>query len=354
MRKLPEWEREPTHEPDGSSEDCHYLSWGKYLSPVDARRLERILQRNPNDLAARLKLVGFYRRSRFSSVRKETSSELWKHVFWMIEHRPADYVCGVLPTPKSPKVLDTYTKLWLTQCSNHSENWYVICNAAASLRGEPGIKLYKRALKLKPARGLPARRIAQTYRMKAIRGPKSQRRASARKAFKYAELALTLQDTRGEKTNILVEFTWVAILFGEIDLASRWTTRLLKHAHSFSIVVGFWEQYALIYRASVCLERDDISTCRRTLAALAASFKNDLSHVIENQMLFRLLDQLLIRGERDAVLNFIGSIAQIIESKRAVQQWRRWEIEIRNGKSPRIEWPKRLERSYRKQVHSRR
>lgn len=118
--------------------------------------------------------------------------------------------------------------------------------------------------------------------------------------------------------------------------------------------VGFWEQYALIYRASVCLERDDISTCRRTLAALAASFKNDLSHVIENQMLFRLLDQLLIRGERDAVLNFIGSIAQTIESKRAVQQWRRWEKEIRNGKSPRIEWPKRLERSYRKQVHSRR
>jgi hypothetical protein len=171
------------------------LVWGKYLSSRDVECFELALVENPTDLSARLQLIGYYE---YYKRDRRTQLRQWEHVFWMVENRSSDWACYYFGVPKSKAKKEYLKKLWLGQTRKQNRNWNVLCNAANSMAGiedKVGVALFRKALRLRPRLGLPARRLAQHYRGLALHGPKRQRATSARRAFEFAEL--TLRQLRG-------------------------------------------------------------------------------------------------------------------------------------------------------------
>src|SRR5437879_12111686 len=66
---------------------------GYTLTPAAAESLEATLRTNPNDLAARAKLLGFYFRQRGRTVVRDVAIEARRrHIRCLIENRPASAV----------------------------------------------------------------------------------------------------------------------------------------------------------------------------------------------------------------------------------------------------------------------
>jgi hypothetical protein len=194
------------------------------------------------------------------------------------------------------------------------------------------LALLKRALKLKPQRGLPARRLAQRYRSEAIRGPQTKRSSIARLAFKYADLALELEDVFGEKMGILTEFTWVAIRERRLELARKWATKLVHVGRTYPMPL--WEQYGYIYFAAINLAAGKNSLCIRSLNKLMLSIESDPSHVMDNPALLSILVELVQRGERDAVLRFVRAAKSASVKHKGKTDWRMCIQGLQAGISP--------------------
>src|SRR5437660_5806870 len=66
---------------------------GYTLTPAAAESLEATLRTNPNDLAARAKLLGFYFRQGGRTVVRDVAIEARRgHILWLIENPPASAV----------------------------------------------------------------------------------------------------------------------------------------------------------------------------------------------------------------------------------------------------------------------
>jgi hypothetical protein len=330
MSKRPKWIIEPEIDPNGSKDDHRHVAWGRYLSKAQTAHLEKGLLSTPDDLRARLQLIGYYQE-------QDRDPRIWCHVFWMIEYRPRDWFCYYLPVPRtsSVKKAELIKNLWRAQIRKQPRDWCVLCSAASHLSTideRLSLSLLKRALKLKPQRGLPARRLAQHYRFKAIRGPQAMRSSNARLAFKYANLALELEDALGEKVGILTEFTWVAIRERRPELARKWATKLVHVGRTYPM--PHWEQYGYIYFAAINLAADKNSLCIRNLNKFMLSIESDPSHVIDNPALLSTLVELVRRGERDAVLRFVRAAKSLSVRHKGKTDWRKCIQELQAGKSP--------------------
>jgi hypothetical protein len=66
---------------------------GYALTPAAAEELEAALKTNPDDLAARTRLLGFYFRQGSRTVGRDVAVEARRrHILWLIEHRPGSGV----------------------------------------------------------------------------------------------------------------------------------------------------------------------------------------------------------------------------------------------------------------------
>jgi len=338
MKRRPSWIRKPRSQPNGTRSDHAFVSYGRYLTSRQALRLETLIAKDPTDVGSRLQLIGYY--GEHPDLHWRTRSLVWAHKFWMIENRPADYACYYFGRPQSQQRADEYKRTWLRQVRKHASNWNVLCNAANCLLYVDealGYRLFHRALKLKPKWGLPARRIAQSYRAKAIKGPRDQRANSAKNAFKYAQLALKLQDSPGEKKGILTEFTHVAIKYHQFDLARRWANRLVRlEFEDFTM----WQQYGYVYLTALEYAQGNLHRTKIYLAKLTESFKKAPCHVMSHPMLLALLQDLVAQGETETVLFYADAACEASESNAAKKQWRAWATILRRGKTPAFEWTK--------------
>lgn len=110
------------------------LSQGAKLTAVEAQAVEDSLRTNPEDLAARGKLIAHY----FVGQDREAWS---RHVFWLIEHHPESPIAGFnfASISAPPSLLNDQADykrakdLWLEQTRRHPEDPRVLANAARVL-----------------------------------------------------------------------------------------------------------------------------------------------------------------------------------------------------------------------------
>lgn len=111
------------------------LGDGWTLTAPEAAKLESELERDPENLAARIRLLSYYTQyTIFPELRS-------KHLFWLIEHHPDSDVfqlntvaTGVLPDYsnwKSPNI-ESAQALWLQQTERYPANPKVLANAATA------------------------------------------------------------------------------------------------------------------------------------------------------------------------------------------------------------------------------
>lgn len=329
-----------SQKPNGSSDDHRFLIWGQKLKYDQVKALEKRLLNSSEELSIRLLLLGHYQEH--NSIKN--SSRLFEHTLWMITNRPRDYVSyyllfGRLSSVFSKSMLNQIQDAWIAQVRRNSKDWRVLCNAGENLRyilPKKAMSLYKRSKKATSKYALPVRRLAQCYRVKAIRGPASERAKYARLAIKEADLAFTRDDALGERIGMLTEFTWVAINFGYLSKAKKWARRLLQMASRMSVV--FWQQYAYIYLIRIDLAEQNIPAAKRKLKKLQKLHLKDPCHVATVQQSLQMTKDLLSSGERESAYNYLKLIMSITQDREKLRQLEVWAAAIDQGRSPRLKF----------------
>ncbi len=139
------------------------LTEGSKLSPAEAQQLEEQLQRDPEDLAARGKLISYY----FSTVPQQRQPRL-DHVYWLIEHHPESDITRYfsLVFRFSPPDEEHVKTLWSDQAALHPNDARVLANAAEFLgRGNQFVEkdLLERARQADPLNPEWLKRLADLF-----------------------------------------------------------------------------------------------------------------------------------------------------------------------------------------------
>lgn len=140
--------------PAPSDSSLKTLSWGTKLTAAQTQALEQALRANPEDLAARVKLMMHY----FFNPGREARL---RHVFWQIEHHPESAIFGfnctsISPSPGALNDEADYARakdLWLEQTERHPKN-PVVWDNALRFFSQPGSDAATRERLLKRAQEL--------------------------------------------------------------------------------------------------------------------------------------------------------------------------------------------------------
>lgn len=112
------------------------MEQGANITPDAARELESQLDKNPEDLVARAKLIGYYYYQWMKPGEAAARAARRKHILWLIEHHPDSPVLNLAEvsieeTGNSLADPDTYQqarKLWLSQMEAHKNNAALLGN----------------------------------------------------------------------------------------------------------------------------------------------------------------------------------------------------------------------------------
>jgi TonB family protein len=140
-------------EPGTHAGIAQLLTEGSRLSAAEVQQLEQQLARDPEDLAARGKLVAYYSTNNISHPRLE-------HILWLIEHHPESAITLYFSRERAFNSTDDdrVKALWMKQTTEHRNDAQVLSNAAKYL-GRTGQfaeqlaeeDLLKRARQLEPS-----------------------------------------------------------------------------------------------------------------------------------------------------------------------------------------------------------
>ncbi len=312
--------------PDGSKNDWFFILSGQSISRKESLRAEKLLLSDPDNLSKRLVLLGFY------GSRAEQQEAYFKHMLWMVENRPSDYVCAQLGHEHHARELawtaariKKASKLWDLQISKHDSNWRVHLNASNFFRFHDKTKseeLLTRAKYLRQNRALASRKLAYHFRSKAS----AQNQESTKLiqlALAEAKESLKGRDSLGERVGLLIEFTPTAIKAGDLETARKFARRLKYYGTEFYL----WKQYAYLYLAWLDLLEKRFRGLRFKLKTLQQSFRRKPTHVACSKSAFAFVNDALAMGEMETardILKILISAAREPDQKEKQAKLKAW------------------------------
>lgn len=308
-----------------SGEDVHRLAMlGGQINARDSIALEKQVEQNPDDIASRTKLLGYY--FIHSGENPDTRSARLRHVMWFIENAPESDILG-LPYSQLNKILEPQRynhakQAWLKTIHEMPENLAVLRNASNFFL------LQDRAVAedcLLKGQTLDAKdphwpaSLGQLYSLGLPFLPSGQaRKAAAEKAFQQYRLAYDLSDSM--KANaLLYNLAKTAFAAGLIDDAKKFATKMLKDDS-----VG-WNRGNRIHHGNLILGQialldgnvDDAKS--RLLLAGKTNGSPQLNSFGPNMSLAKAL---LEQGETDVVLAYFDLCKKFWSSpNRKLEQW---------------------------------
>src|SRR5581483_732491 len=160
--------------------DSDLVRKGSKLSQAEAGRLEIAVANNPNDVASRTLLLGYY-----NSVNRSYTEPKRNHVFWLIKNRPDSEIAG-LPAAHLSSGYFQGRALWLEQVEAQSSNRAVVLNAARFLDrkdiGSVAEKLLTLANDLAPDEFEYGERLGHYYYLRLFTESGVQRTVTAAKS----------------------------------------------------------------------------------------------------------------------------------------------------------------------------
>ena len=193
---------------------------GRSLSAAKAAALERRLLDNPQDLAARAQLVGYYHASRGAHPRRHT-----EHVLWFIRNVPESEVLDNWSARITPRFdTDGYLeakRTWRHLVQEEPDNVAILRHAAgfhASNEAAFAAGLLRRAESLEPSNPEWARELAELEWREARLFPEGRDPAGAARALVHFERAHDLSGA-ADRIDLLPDLALAALAAGEPDKA---------------------------------------------------------------------------------------------------------------------------------------
>jgi len=161
------------------------LGLGWNTTPADAEKLESQLSTNPQDLAARTRLISYYYQQMIAAPRS-------RHILWLIANHPEAEVFSIASdiAQMSPQWHglnneadgEKARNLWLQQAERFSSEPVVLANAAQALSVEDSIRLMQRLRSLEPSNALWTVNLASVY-ARAVRDAFNAEEPAAKRSF---------------------------------------------------------------------------------------------------------------------------------------------------------------------------
>lgn len=309
---------------------------GSRLSEEEVRKLEEKLSRNPGDLKARARVLGYYFLRRFDS--EETRKARAKHVLHVIEHHPASALAGgpyaQLDPPTHEEEYAEGRRLWLRHAAEQSTNTKVLANAAAYfLIYEPkrAEELITRARAISPSDTSLAALQGQLY---ALHLDGSRLEKAPEKALAAFEEATSGTGNIFMKELYLNQAAEAAFEAGEYEKARQLANELLEMTKRVFPALSPIQPHedskhtAYILLGRLALRDGETSAAKEYLlkggrvgsAPTLSSFGPNMA----------LAKELLERGEREVVLQYFDLCSRFWENPKLKQ----WAEEVRQGKIP--------------------
>jgi len=202
---------------------------GGRLQPDEVNALEATLAKQPDDLSARSKLLGYYFLRQHSSP--EVKAARQRNVFWIIKNHPEAQIAG-LPYCTLDPILDgdAYQQgkqLWLQQTKDQATNLAVIGNAAHYfLIHDRNLaeQLLKQGQKTEPGNPGWSDRLGQLYALNIIGQSGTNNAAKALAEFERAQTQTTPAVPGSPR---LADLAKMAFAAGDLDKARKYATELL-------------------------------------------------------------------------------------------------------------------------------
>ncbi|MCS6829671.1 MAG: hypothetical protein RMM08_02220 [Armatimonadota bacterium] len=291
------------------------INQGERLSDAEARQLEEHLRRNPDDVKARVKLLGYYWKFSLDSQQAAAKARQ-SHILWLAQNRPEEPVLGtpyaMLHPPVDGEAFHRVRDALLQQVQKNPGNVRILANARdfLSVHDRPkAVELAKRVWSLAPHNPEHAESLAHLYEMEA----RNTDNATARKRHYQQALAVlesTLNRVRMDHityVNLLRSTADIAARAEEWRKAQRYAQDLLRLASKPTFVFepdadGIHAAHTVL--GKVALGRGDIEAAKNHLldsarvegSPVLSSFGPD----------FTLARALLERGERQTVLEYLS------------------------------------------------
>jgi len=281
---------------------------GSNLTDDQVNDLEATLARDPDDLPARVKLLGYYWRQQFASaVSAEAHS---KHALYIIRHYPASPVAGLpmaeIHTSSMPDAGARAREAWLKNVENDPENVAILMNAARffTMSDRPrAIVFVIRATTLDPDKPELLEQLGLLYKLDA-RGRGGVDAEAARRSLEAYEGALARSAAR-KRYYMLADVAEMALLAGDPEKAKKYSTELLNAAVE---ATPDWNYGNAVHHGNlilgrVALSEGDIDAAERyLLKAGKTPGSPQLNSFGPNMMLARTL---LEAGRKEAVIEYL-------------------------------------------------
>jgi Flp pilus assembly protein TadD len=302
---------------------------GRQLSANQAAELEAAVAKDPNDLSARTKLLGYY----FAASNTDDSkAAVRKHVLWIIKNRPEAKIAGLpecgVDFIQDPDGYQEAKQLWLDQTTAQPKSVVILDHAAKFflIRDQTiAIKLLKQLQQLEPNNPKWSDKLGEFYTFE--RG-----KAGATKAleqFEKAQAADSADDTRFYR---LDELTKAAFDAGEDAKAAQFADELLQAAAPRE---GDWNYGNAIHHANNTLGRIALKKGNTKTAAeylLKADQTPGSPQLDSFGPNMSLAKELLEAGQRDSVLQYFELCRKFWDSHGEVLD--KWANQVKAGEVP--------------------
>jgi hypothetical protein len=114
------------------------MEQGSNLGPAAAQELEAQIEKNPEDLTARTKLIGYYYYQWMQPGEEAAKAARRKHILWLIEHHPDSPILNLAEVPieeignslADPEGYKQARQLWLSQMEARKTDAAMLGNLA--------------------------------------------------------------------------------------------------------------------------------------------------------------------------------------------------------------------------------
>lgn len=325
--------------------DFLFMAEAVSMTEQDAARLEEELKSDPNSFANTIRLLDYYSNQSIQGVlNADQLVHRRERILWVINHEPASPFAGSFQASFNPPESDSAgvqegKVLWLRQVQSRSNDYRVIINASDYFHWaadwEKARELADRAYAINPKDHRVASSLASLYWRAARHSSNSADvRRSAARAFQVYKQALDDARDQRDRFNDLPDAAQAAFEAGEYQQSESLSREALDLAVRPEYVKNNADaiHYGNIVLGRLALQRGDVSSASAYLLKAGDLEPNSSPHLDTFGPNMMLADELLQKGEREAVLSYFDRCAKFWEMDEG--RLASWRSKVRSGQEP--------------------
>ena len=308
---------------------------GSRLTAEEVESLEKQIEKDPNDITSRTKLLGYYFRKQYTN--KSAREAKQKHVLWLILNSPESEVLatpnGQLNPLMDKEAYSQGKEAWINQLKTKPANLKLLENSADFFLQhdrELAEQSLQKARSLDMENPKWPKKLGFLYSLGMMRKPLTAKNDAGGKALEQYEIAYELS-TDSQRDYLRKSLAKVALAAGKPQKAKEYAEKMLsKNSTGWSY--GNNIHYGNIILGKIALASNDIEQAKKRLIEAGKTPGSPQLNSFGPSM--ALANELLQKGEKDVVLEYFELCSKFWKRARNLQKLHKWSAEVKEDKIP--------------------